>query len=85
MLRAPLARLILAALVLAAAPMPPAVPPARASAAETDDAKTIARVERYLNAITTLRADFIQVADDGSTAKGVPYITRPGQIGRAHV
>ncbi len=75
MLRAPLARLIAAAalFVLAAAPS------ARAEAA-ADDAETIARVERYLNGITTLRADFIQVADDGATAKGVLYIARPGRL-----
>jgi len=79
-LRAPLARLVLAALILLAAPTTPVVPAARASAAGADEAETIARVERYLNGITTLRADFIQVADDGATAKGVLYIARPGRL-----
>ena len=80
MLRAPLARLVLAVLILLAAPTPPVIPRARASAAGADAAETIARVERYLNGITTLRADFIQVADDGADAKGVLYIARPGRL-----
>jgi len=48
--------------------------------ADANAAATIARVERYLNAITTLRADFVQVADDGRVAEGVLYIARPGRL-----
>jgi outer membrane lipoprotein-sorting protein len=50
-----------------------------ASAAAVDD-DAIARVEAYLNAITTLRADFVQIADDGGVSKGTLYIERPGRL-----
>lgn len=40
----------------------------------------VARIEAYLNAIDTLRADFIQVAPDGSISDGVFYLARPGRV-----
>lgn len=44
------------------------------------DADTITRVENYLNAIETLKADFLQVAPDSSLSEGTVYIKRPGRL-----
>lgn len=51
----------------------------RAAIAETD-AAAIAKVEDFLNGITTLRARFLQVAPDGSISEGTLYIDRPGRL-----
>ncbi|WP_160000390.1 outer membrane lipoprotein carrier protein LolA [Roseomonas sp. 18066] len=40
----------------------------------------IARAEAYLNGITTLRARFLQIAQNGGTAEGNAYIARPGRM-----
>jgi len=53
---------------------------ASAPARATLDQDAIARVEAYLNGIGTLRADFVQVADDGGIAEGILYIARPGKL-----
>ncbi|WP_417485274.1 LolA family protein [Maricaulis salignorans] len=45
-----------------------------------DRAAAIADVNRYLNAITTLRARFIQISPNGSAARGVVSIARPGRL-----
>ncbi|MFN6953359.1 MAG: LolA family protein [Acetobacteraceae bacterium] len=68
-------RLLLAlppALLAAPAPAQRAAPPARAA--------DIARVEAYLNSLTTLRARFLQVAEGGATAEGTALIWRPGRM-----
>ena len=51
-----------------------------AGMAVTEDAPVIARVENYLNSITTLRASFLQVAPDGSVSEGMLYLARPGRL-----
>ncbi len=51
-----------------------------AGMAVTEDAPVIARVETYLNSITTLRASFLQVAPDGSVSEGMLYLARPGRL-----
>ena len=56
------------------------VPPAAGAATDESDAATIERVEDYLNAITTLRAGFLQVAPDGTLSEGTLYIARPGRL-----
>ena len=54
---------------------------ASASAAPSAaDQKEIDRAESYLNAITILRARFLQVAPDGSTAEGTLSLSRPGRL-----
>jgi len=55
--------------------------PARA-ATEQDPAlrDTVARVESYLNGISTLKERFVQVSSDGGFAKGELYIDRPGHL-----
>ena len=40
----------------------------------------INRIEVYLNGITSLRADFLQVSSNGSMATGKLYMARPGKI-----
>lgn len=42
--------------------------------------ETIARVEKYLSALTTVAADFTQTAPDGAIATGKFYLKRPGRM-----
>lgn len=44
----------------------------------TPHQKTISRVEQYLSGITTIVADFMQTAPDGSISTGTFYLKRPG-------
>jgi outer membrane lipoprotein-sorting protein len=41
---------------------------------------TLARVEAYLNSITTMKASFLQVASTGDVAQGTFYMRRPGRL-----
>jgi outer membrane lipoprotein-sorting protein len=52
--------------------------PAAALAQAPDPA--LARVEAYLNGLRTLRARFLQVSDNGASAQGVAWISRPGRM-----
>jgi outer membrane lipoprotein-sorting protein len=73
----PLIKLALAltlfSLALAGSSVSAAVP---ASADRAD----IDRAEDYLNGVTTLKAHFMQVSPDGSTAEGTVYLSRPGRL-----
>lgn len=42
------------------------------------ETELLARIEDYLNAITTMQANFMQVNHDGSISEGVLVIARPG-------
>lgn len=42
--------------------------------------KELARLEEYLNRLTTIVADFTQVAPDGSLSSGKFYLQRPGKM-----
>jgi outer membrane lipoprotein-sorting protein len=44
------------------------------------DRTDLQRVEAYLNGLTTLRARFIQIAQNGATAQGTALIWRPGRM-----
>lgn len=44
------------------------------------DREGLARVEAYLNALTTLRARFLQLAQNGASAQGTALISRPGRM-----
>ena len=44
------------------------------------DHQTLARVERYLTALTSVKADFIQVSPSGDIAGGQFYMMRPGKL-----
>lgn len=45
---------------------------------EAAEKATLKRVEDYLNNITTLEAEFLQIDSEGNTAKGKVYLMRPG-------
>ncbi|MFQ5939032.1 MAG: outer membrane lipoprotein carrier protein LolA [Alphaproteobacteria bacterium] len=51
-----------------------------AGALDAADQADIARVERYLNNIRTMRARFIQIAPDGGHAQGTIYLSRPDKL-----
>ncbi|SHI40301.1 Outer membrane lipoprotein-sorting protein [Roseomonas rosea] len=59
------------------APGGPALAQAALSARDRAD---LQRVEAYLNGLTTLRARFIQIAQNGATAQGTALIWRPGRM-----
>lgn len=44
------------------------------------DRAALARVEAYFNAMTTLRARFLQIAQGGGAAEGTAWIWRPGRM-----
>lgn len=44
------------------------------------DKAEIARIEAYLNGISTLRSRFLQENSDGSISEGVLYLQRPGKL-----
>lgn len=74
------ATLMISAAGLLAAPLGTALAASKAVPAKLDDKQKaeLARVETYLNSIRTLRARFLQVADDGGNAEGDVLISRPG-------
>jgi len=55
-----------------------AAPPARAQVAQ--DQAAIAAVEGYFNGLTTLRARFLQISQQGGSAEGTAMIWRPGRM-----
>jgi len=68
----------LAALVLLLGAPPALAEPQPAAAPEQQ--ADIARVESYLNGITTAQADFTMVSPDGAAARGIFYLSRPGKL-----
>jgi outer membrane lipoprotein-sorting protein len=50
------------------------------AALSPNDMKDVERAEATLNAAVTLRARFLQVAPDGSTAEGTLSLSRPGKL-----
>ncbi len=69
----------LAALLPFAAPLSSgawaATPPLSAQ-----DRADIARVERYLDTLKSLKSRFLQIAPDGSTSEGNAWLARPGRL-----
>lgn len=57
-----------------------AAPRALHAAITTPDRVFIARIESYLNSITTMRASFLQIASTGELARGTFYMRRPGRL-----
>ena len=45
-----------------------------------DDIAMVSRIERYLNALTTVQARFVQLSSEGNVAEGELYIQRPGKM-----
>jgi len=55
----------------------PAPAPAQMSGA---DARDLARISNYLNGVTTLEGNFVQIGHDGELSEGLFYLRRPGRI-----
>jgi len=55
---------------------------AAAPAARSQDAspRDLARISNYLNGITTLEGNFVQIGPDGELSEGVFYMRRPGRL-----
>jgi outer membrane lipoprotein-sorting protein len=67
------------------APVLLAVAPRRAKAApgvvrSAQDQADIARIEAYLNGLKTLKAHFMQVAQNGGISEGTAWLERPGRM-----
>ncbi|SMF91731.1 Outer membrane lipoprotein-sorting protein [Azospirillum oryzae] len=84
-----LSRSLRAAALLSAAllaPLPVLLPSAAIAAPATpvslsaQDQAVVAKVEEYLNGITTLQSKFLQVAPNGRQATGTFYLWRPGRM-----
>lgn len=73
------AALVLAA-VAAGGPAGLAESQAQVAALSPDEVSAVARVERYLNDIQTMRARFVQVSSNGAYAEGAVYLERPGHL-----
>ena len=54
--------------------------PAPAALPSATHAGDIARIEDYLNDLTTLKADFVQINPDGGTVTGELYYQRPDKM-----
>ncbi|MEL6792445.1 MAG: outer membrane lipoprotein carrier protein LolA [Pseudomonadota bacterium] len=48
--------------------------------AQSNDARELARISAYLNGISTLAGDFVQIDPDGILSEGRFMISRPGRI-----
>jgi outer membrane lipoprotein-sorting protein len=53
---------------------------AQAQTLSPADQAEVARVEAYINRLTTFKADFVQIAPNGATARGTLWISRPGRL-----
>ena len=49
-------------------------------ALSADDQAAVKTAEDYLNGVTTLKARFLQVSDNGAQAEGTAYLNRPGKL-----
>jgi outer membrane lipoprotein-sorting protein len=58
----------------------PSRPPAAAPAPAGIDRAAVQRIEAYLNGLRTLKARFLQVAQNGASAEGTALISRPGRM-----
>jgi outer membrane lipoprotein-sorting protein len=63
-----------------AAPAPPRPPTPRPVVLDAAARADIARIEDYWRAITTMRADFTQIAPDETVSYGRFYLQRPGRL-----
>lgn len=84
-----LSRSLLTGALLSAAllaPLPALLPsaaiaaPASPVSLSAQDQAVVAKVEEYLNGITTLQSKFLQVAPNGRQATGTFYLWRPGRM-----
>jgi outer membrane lipoprotein-sorting protein len=71
------------ALLLAAGLAPLAAITAQAQtryALTAQDTADLARIQTYLNGLKTLKAQFLQIAPNGATARGTAWLDRPGRM-----
>lgn len=71
-------RILLAVLLLSLTPVLVAVPASAQNVAQGQ--ASTAEVERYINAIRTLKARFVQSNPNGSVVQGTLYVRRPGRM-----
>jgi outer membrane lipoprotein-sorting protein len=77
----PLSTAIVFAVMLAAQPTGLRAAPGGAPDTKTPSlTATGARVENYLNTITSMRARFLQVAPSGQISRGEVWLSRPGKL-----
>ncbi|MGH7003766.1 MAG: LolA family protein, partial [Alphaproteobacteria bacterium] len=57
-----------------------AAAPAAAQGLAPADQAEVAKVEAYVNRLSTFKADFVQIAPNGATARGTLWISRPGRL-----
>lgn len=67
-------------LALPALLLPPAAPAAAQAALSAADRADIARAEAWLNTLRNLKARFLQIAQNGASAEGTAWISRPGRM-----
>ncbi|HZS84361.1 MAG TPA: outer membrane lipoprotein carrier protein LolA [Stellaceae bacterium] len=60
--------------------LPAAAAPPRAAALSPQDRADIQRIEQFLNGVHTMTARFQQFSQDGGTASGSVYLSRPGRM-----
>ncbi len=78
-------RFSLGILAVAVALLLAAMPPARAAAPRpvtltTEQQALVSKIEAFVNDITTIEADFVQMSGDGGFARGTLYLQRPGRM-----
>lgn len=56
------------------------LPEAGAGIQTTEDRRAVQQAEAYLNGLTTVKADFTQIAPDGSASFGTFFLSRPGKL-----
>ena len=71
---------LLACLALAAGPTALRAQEAHAAVLADADAAALRQVQDYLNGLVSLRAHFLQIAQDNATATGTMWLVRPGRI-----
>jgi outer membrane lipoprotein-sorting protein len=74
------AGLLCCALALAAAVSAVGAAPPKPAPLSENDRADLARIEEYLNSITTLQSKFLQVSPSGAYAEGELYLSRPGKL-----
>jgi outer membrane lipoprotein-sorting protein len=72
--------LVLAALAAAVPALPALAQAPRAAVLSDAEQAELSRVQAYLNGMRTLKARFLQVAQDGKTATGTAWLERPGRM-----
>ena len=78
-------RFSLGILAVAGALLLAAMPPARAAAPRpvtltTEQQALVSKIEAFVNDITTIEADFVQMSGGGGFARGTLYLQRPGRM-----